>query len=201
MLKWNRFFVVMLIMMAAITAARAETPPQTYDDFITAARAAQDKGDHKTALALYDKAIEMNKDSAVARYGKIVSYDALQNYAAIIETAGQIIKIDANDTRAYFIRGTTYINLQPYKTSNYKKANKDLSFVIEKNPNYDDAWINRGLSWAGQKKFDEAIADITQAIKIKETGGAYRARATVYRLQGKEDLAQADEKTAFKLGG
>jgi tetratricopeptide (TPR) repeat protein len=187
--------------MAVVTVARAETTPQTHDEFITAARAAQDKGDHKTALTLYDKAIEMRKDSTQARYGKIISYDALGDHKNVINMADQIIKIDPTDLKGYFIRGTAYIQLQPGKTSNYKKANQDLSFVIKNEPDYDDAWINRGLSWAGQEQFDKAIADINQAIKIKETAGAYRARAVVYRAQGKEDLAQADEKKAFQLGG
>lgn len=201
MLKWNRLVVVMVIMMAAMTAARAQTTPQTHDEFIEVAKIAQDKGDHKTALALYDKAIEMRKDSVEARYGKIVSYDALEDYKSIIETSSQIIKIDPNATNGYYMRGTSYIKVLPFKSSNCKKANQDLTVAIKNDPQFDSAWINRGLSWAGQKEFDKAIEDINQAIKIKETGGAYRARAIVYRLQGKEDLAQADEKKAFQLGG
>ena len=203
MFRWNRVVVAMVVMamMATMVTARAETTPQTHDEFIAVAKAAQDKGDHKTALALYDKAIEMRKDSTQARYGKIISYDALEDFKAIIKTAGEIIKIDATDLNAYYTRGVSYIHMQPYKTNNYKMAYKDLSFVIEKKPDFDEAWIDRGLSWAGQEKFDKAIEDINQAIKLKESGRAYRARATVYRLQGKEDLAQADEKKAFQLGG
>lgn len=201
MLKWNRFVVVMVITMAAITAVRAETTPQTHDELVTAAKAAQDKGDHKTALTLYDKAIEMRKDSTQARYGKIISYDALKNYKVVIKIVGEIIKIDAADLNAYYVRGISYIHLQPYKTNNYKMAYKDLSYVIEKRPDFDEAWIDRGLSWAGQRKFEKALEDINHAITIKESGRAYRARATVYRLQGKEELAQEDEKKAFQLGG
>ena len=203
MLKWNRLVVVAMVAIALMsTAALAQTEPtpQTHDEFMAVAKKAQDKGDHKLALELYDKAIQMRENSTEARYGKIISYDALGNNKATIETAGQIIKIDPNATSAYYIRGTAYIQLQPYKTSNYKKANQDLSVAIKNAPQFDSAWINRGMSWVGQKKFNEALEDINQAIKIKETGGAYRARATVYRLQGKEDLAQADEKKAFQLG-
>jgi tetratricopeptide (TPR) repeat protein len=199
--QWAMVFAMVMAALATTVAAWAQTTPQTHNEYMEVAKAAQEKGDHAQALVLFDKAIQMRQDSKEARYGKIISQDALGNYKAIIETAGQIIKIDPNDPNAYYIRGTAYIQLQPYTTGNYKKANKDLSFAIEKRPDFDSAYINRGLSWAGQKKFKEAIDDISQAIKIKETADAYRARATVYRLQGKEDLAQADDKKAFQLGG
>lgn len=185
MKPWNRVVVFVMLMTAVLATtltAQAEVIPQTHDEFIAAAQKAQNAGEHQLAISLYNKAIKIDAKSKQARFGKIISYDALEDFKAIIKIAGEIIKIDNGDTDAYYIRGISYIHMQPYKISNYKMAYKDLSLVIERKPDFDEAWIDRGLSWAGQQKFDKALEDINHAIKLKESGRAYRARATVYRL-------------------
>jgi len=58
----------------------------------------------------------------------------------------------------------------------------------------------RGDILTKQKKYEQALADYTVALKVHADGtGAYYKRAELYRKMGKEDLARADEQKARSI--
>ena len=63
----------------------------------------------------------------------------------------------------------------------------------------DDAF-NRGLAYARQGEYEQAIADYTAAIKLNpQLAEAYYNRGNAYRRQGEYDQAIADYTAAIGL--
>ncbi|MBW4535469.1 MAG: tetratricopeptide repeat protein [Pleurocapsa minor HA4230-MV1] len=70
----------------------------------------------------------------------------------------------------------------------------------EANLNSAEAYYNRGFSYAEQGKYELAIADFNQAIKIDPNNALpYIGRADLYVVQGKNKLARTDLEKAKQL--
>ena len=62
------------------------------------------------------------------------------------------------------------------------------------------AYYNRGVAYANADEFDNAILDLTQAIRVRPTlSAAYYVRSKVYGAQGKSVLAAKDATEAKRL--
>jgi tetratricopeptide (TPR) repeat protein len=69
----------------------------------------------------------------------------------------------------------------------------DYNQAININPRYADAYLNRGVLYAGQGKPDLALSDYNQALNINPRDAmAYNNRGNLYKEQGKPDLALSD---------
>jgi len=93
---------------------------------------------------------------------------------------------------------------------NYDRAIAEFTQSIKINPNYADAYNNRGLAYynkGNKDDYDKAIADYTQAIKINSNyADAYFNRGSLYQVLGWElgeigyyDRAIADYTQVIKL--
>ena len=60
------------------------------------------------------------------------------------------------------------------ESENLKGAIEDFSRVIELNPEYADAYYNRGIVNENLKNYTNAVADFDEAIKLEPSDKAYR---------------------------
>jgi tetratricopeptide (TPR) repeat protein len=74
------------------------------------------------------------------------------------------------------------------KEKNYKEAARLFGEAIEKNAQFADAYLNRGLAYYYQNNLQKALADFEQALQIEPTYSA----ALFNRAQVKYDLGQKD---------
>lgn len=74
-----------------------------------------------------------------------------------------------------------------------------LDQAIRDRPNDSVAWSNRGGLYLNRKLFDQAIADYSHAIRLKETGLYYSNRGTAEVFKGLYDEAIADFNKAEEL--
>jgi tetratricopeptide (TPR) repeat protein len=80
------------------------------------------------------------------------------------------------------------------------KAIADYDQAIKINPDFADAYINRGAAYADKGEYDRTIADFNQAINIKpDYADAYFNRGVAYGRKGKYDQAITDVNQAIKL--
>lgn len=70
---------------------------------------------------------------------------------------------------------------------NFSAAAAHFTSVIEKNPNYIEAWNKRATSFYMQGKIDSAMQDIEQTLILESRHfGALSGLASIYLIEGKE---------------
>ena len=82
-----------------------------------------------------------------------------RDYTQAIVLYSQYIKLNPEDFRGYFNRGTTEMNAQKYT-----EAEQDFTKTLSLNPVYKEAYYYRGQSFVKQKKYDLAIKDYTHIL-------------------------------------
>jgi len=88
-----------------------------------------------------------------------------------------------------------------YRSRVYDKAISDYTEAIRLNPNYANAYYNRGVAYGNKRDYDEAISDFSEYIKLSPNeGDGYYWRGISYRRLGKNVEAQADFDKAKELG-
>lgn len=86
-----------------------------------------------------------------------------------------------------------------YKSGNYELALTKYSEAIGRNPKDATAYNGRGLTYRGRMQYEEAIADFTEALRLKQAWFVFYNRAMTYHENGDEDVAIADFTAALKL--
>ena len=73
--------------------------------------------------------------------------------------------------------------------------------AIRLNPDYAEAYCNRGFAYQNKGHLDKAIADFTEAIRLDpKDGNAYFCRGFAHRKKGEPAKALADFAKAKELG-
>ena len=83
---------------------------------------------------------------------------------------------------------------------NYNPAIEDFNKAIELNPNYAEAYSNRGLVYAKKGDYDRAIEDLNKAIELDPNyAEAYNNRGIAFEGEGDYDRAIANYTKAIQL--
>ncbi len=94
----------------------------------------------------------------------------------------------------FYTRGNEKTN-----KSEQQKVIQTYNRVISKNARDINAYINRGIAYYRQDKYDQAITNYTQALSINQNIHAYINRGIAYHRQGKYELAIADYNKALRI--
>ena len=82
----------------------------------------------------------------------------------------------------------------------YDLALSDYSKAIEINPNYAEAYNNRGFLYSYQQKYELALADVNKAIDINPNHAeAYANRGLLYAILGQPEKVKIDLQQAAIL--
>jgi tetratricopeptide (TPR) repeat protein len=80
------------------------------------------------------------------------------------------------------------------------KAIENYSRAIKLNPNYTDAYKNRGIAYREKGKYNRAITDFSTAIDLKpDDAEIYKSRGGAYGNKGNYECAIADSNKAIDL--
>ncbi len=107
----------------------------------------------------YKNALNIVPDSREARYLLAMYYQNTEQWDKAIASYDKLISLDSLYADAYFNKG--YI-LLVYKLD-YAAADEAFTEVIDINPKYGPAFLNRGLCREELGKFHEAMYDLTKA--------------------------------------
>ena len=92
------------------------------------------------------------------------------------------------------------VGLTKLRQGQYELAIQDFSQAIERNPNYAEAFNNRGDAYHLKGDNTRALQDFNQAIRLDPSlAEAFFHRGTVYTAQGSHERAIADFDRAIKL--
>jgi tetratricopeptide (TPR) repeat protein len=76
----------------------------------------------------------------------------------------------------------------------------DFDQAIQINPDYTEAYTNRGLIWFNKGDYDKAMADYNEAIRLDPAyADAYIKRGAVWYYKGDYGSARADWEKALQI--
>ncbi|MEA3458726.1 MAG: tetratricopeptide repeat protein, partial [Candidatus Thermoplasmatota archaeon] len=104
------------------------------------------------AVGYYKNALNVFSESIEALYGIAMYYQNNNEYQKALDYYTDILKIDSENTLAYFNTGYIYL----VYLNEFEKAIMYFSDAIEISPKYYDAYYNRGYCY-------ELIGDIANA--------------------------------------
>jgi Flp pilus assembly protein TadD len=86
------------------------------------------------------------------------------------------------------------------KNGDYDGAIADYTEAIRLQPNYADAFINRGIAYDSVKQYDKALSDLNEAIRLKpDFAYAYNGRGQAFYYLGRHEKAISDYTEAIRL--
>ncbi|GHT18032.1 hypothetical protein FACS189429_3540 [Bacteroidia bacterium] len=167
----------------------------TAEEYFYKANDFYEKGDFKSAIENYSKAIEINPNDAEAYYNRGLAKYALGDSQAAIDDYSKAIEINPNYADAYCNRGSAKDDL-----GDYQAAIDDYTKAIEINPNFAEAYCNRGNIKYALGDFQAAIDDYTKVIEINPNyAEAYCNRGNIKANLGDSQAAIDDYSKAIEI--
>jgi tetratricopeptide (TPR) repeat protein len=118
------------------------------------------------------------------------------NHALRIEGCTEVVRQNPRDAVAYYRRGMAHARTG----GNFEKALADFSKAIEIDPNYAEAFHERGIAYREMKDYNSAIADHTKAIELDPNKpDSYFNRGLAFYGSGNFDRAIADYTRAIEI--
>ncbi len=165
------------------------------------------KPDAKSAIADFTKVIELNPKATATQNLVLESFDKraycnilLAQWPAAVADCSEVLKRAANRTDTLINRAFAYESLTPPDAdkaiADYTTA---LPLVTDANAKLD-IHLNRASLYLTQKKYEPAIADLSEGLKANpKNADALQARAAALFQTGKFDLSVADYKALVAL--
>jgi tetratricopeptide (TPR) repeat protein len=164
--------------------------------------------DRPAAIADYRRALALAPDFADAAFNlggslRILANTqrhqggeetALATYQAAVEAYSQALEIDPDHVLAYEGRGLTY-----YELGLYQAAAEDYRSALDRQPRAE-TFHQLGLALRNSKEWDQALAQLDQAIAFAPGAGRYYfSRARIRAHLGDEAGAAADFQAYLRL--
>jgi tetratricopeptide (TPR) repeat protein len=161
-------------------------------------------GEYKAAVAGFSAVLKIEKNDYESFVLRGIANLKLKQYETVLSDFEQAIALNPNYSFAYEARADYYT----YTLNNeFAKAVEDYSKAIDlmtaekKKNNQAFLYNNRGFANYNLGKFDEAILDIEQSLKLSPKNSyAYKNRALVYSKKGDKTLMCQDLEKAESLG-
>jgi serine/threonine-protein kinase len=117
--------------------------------------------DYNAALVLFNKAIEINKESADLFINRAATRINLLDYQGANEDCDNAVKIDPNNYMAYYYKGVI-----GHSTNNNKQALKNLDKSIKLNTNDAEVYYERATVKYELNKFKSAMKDCEIVLQL-----------------------------------
>jgi lipoprotein NlpI len=143
------------------------------------ANAYLNKREYDRATQDYDRAIQLDPNSALAHNNRGTAYQHKGDYERALQDYDQAIRLDSTFAVAFSNRGRAY-----HFKENYAQAIRDYDQAIELDPDYALAFYNRGLARYDQGLYIGAVPDFVRAFHLDPDNpyraiGLYLAKARV----------------------
>lgn len=174
------------------------TSPADSRSYLSRAIANQRMDKNESAIADYTKVIELDPRNLLAYIGRATSLEKLKQYQLAISSCNSALKLDSGNLDAYRIRA-----LASFSAGDYAGSVKDCNYFLDRHLRKDrrraEALSIRAMNLLRSKKFDDAIADLTESISCSPNDGLlYLNRALIYKEMKDYSKALADCNAAQK---
>ena len=159
------------------------------DDYLSRAKNFAEQSKNTWLRKRKDKEVKKHLATGYKLYRRGIYRKALQEF-------DQAIRIDPNNTKAYFWRGRVY-----GKREQFDDAISDFKKVIELKPDYVEAYDNLGWIYSRREEYEESISYLTKAIEMRpDSGWAYFMRGHSHLRKGDLENGLKDTETSCSLG-
>ena len=149
---------------------------EEWEVFLTQGILARKRGDFKTAIDEYTKAINLHQNYFKAYFNRAFAYDKLGYFKEAIEDYTKAIHINPSYPYTYYNRGITFD-----KINNFHDSIEDFTKAISLVPSKKEFYYNRGCSYKKIKNYSSAIEDFSKYISYKAPSfNAYFNRGICY---------------------
>jgi tetratricopeptide (TPR) repeat protein len=157
--------------------------------YLTQGYGALERGDFQSAVELFDQALDLDPQSAMACSGRGWAYYGLGEYSEAITSYNQAIALDPNLAMAYNNRGLAYA-----AQGQWEQAMADYDQAIALDPNLAIAYSNRGFAHVEQGQWEQAVTDYNQVLTLdpENLPYAYVNRSIAHTQLWHTDRATAD---------
>ncbi|MBL8001408.1 MAG: tetratricopeptide repeat protein [Flavobacteriales bacterium] len=155
-----------------------ERDPRDYNSYMQLGLLSAGRKD-PLALDYFNTAIELRPRSMEALYGKAMYLQEVGEDSAALETYARMVDIDSTNAVAYHNSG--FVRMEYLR--DLEGAKRDLGKAIAMNPNYQQAWYNRGVAMERSDQLDSAAANYQMALMIDP--GYHDAAVALDRLARK----------------
>jgi tetratricopeptide (TPR) repeat protein len=132
------------------------------DYYYESALAASARGDYKSAIDLYTKAIDLDPYDDQSYNNRGTCFHRIGNHRKAIADFSKAIEINPQKAGSYSNRAGCFCDL-----GEYENALKDDTNAIKISPDSSTNFNNRGDTHLKCKNYDSAIADFSKAITIR----------------------------------
>ena len=143
-----------------------------------------DEGQYDRALAMYDKALELDRENSGAFYEKAFTLYVLRRYDESIDYSKKAIKAGKNDKEAlkyaYLVYGNTLD-----ETGKPKEALSAYNKGLKINPDDFLLHFNKGITLSRLQRHDEALASLWKAVTLNPNHpGSHSAISEIEMIRG-----------------
>ncbi len=147
------------------------------------------------AIALWEKALEVNPQENEVLYSLGLIYFEIKKYEESISFLKQLLDLSPGHFKAMLIVGTAYIKLRKFDL-----AEEYIQKSIEINPKHKLSILNLGAIYSVQKKFDNAIEMFQKVVDLFPTEvRAYLGLGKIYAILGQIDEANKNFKKVIEF--
>lgn len=188
---------LILLMIVFLCSACSGSDGLTREDYIIVQgiQYRDHKGEYDLAIAEFNKALELNPNSAAAYINRGSVYKLKGEYDLAMADFTKTLELNPNSAPAYCNRGQIY-----GEKGQYDLAIAEYTKAIEVKPKYAFAYVDRGNTYREKGEYDLAIADYNKALEVDlRFALAYIERGNTYREEGQYDLAITDYNKALEI--
>ena len=123
-------------------------------------------GHFKMALESFDKAISLDKTSAVAYFYRGAAYHSMEEYDEAMMDYTKAISLDDKMTDAYYNRAKIILSRKDIQNPDIQKAVKDLEKALELDDKFVDAMYAMAAAYKKLADYHKTLEYIEKLLKI-----------------------------------
>ncbi len=176
----------------------APQPTESVDDLITRGKALKGQGKHAEALALFERATQLDPNSFTAWSSLGSMLDDLGHYMEALTANERAISLNQSNSVTWNNKGSAL-----YSLDRYSEALTAYEQALTLDPKNDFAWHGKGNVLYGLRRYTEALVAFEQEVALVPTDAmAWRGKASVLTelKRDSEALAAAEQSLALEPG-
>lgn len=181
---FSRFLISPNKSPSVISSTETSQNPQALE-LLNQANKLRESQKYEEALALYDRALQLDPKLKSARWGQCYGLNVLQRYDEAIKTCDQALSLEPSYPEALNSKGYALNALKRYPEalSTYEQA-------LKIKPDYLEALVNQGATLYSMQQYDEAVAVYDKVLEIKpDDPGAWNNKGAVLEALNKYQAA------------